>query len=419
MLALRPSPVDTSCSRTGIHALRRVLNRDPHLVDEQVMGTVTVTLEDLQLAMSQVKPSAMREVAVDVPKLKLISPQNLEPTGVQCSTTKQPEVEELSAFDRNLGSIRSFRYRCRSFVCLVYHGHRLELDMGSYKNPVGSAKEVRWSDVGGMDDVKLKLKQAVEWPLKHPEAFSRMGIQPPKGVLLYGPPGCSKTMIAKALANESGLNFLAIKGPELLSKYVGESERAVREVFRKARAVAPSIVFFDEIDALAVERGSSAGSSGVADRVLAQLLTEMDGIEQLQNVMILAPYLPSPNETSCAVIKGDPYSVKTLPGKGEQKGLGDTDMTDEGLIYNHAAARCRHKRPIIGIGAAVRQPYVRSSPDWTALGPAGHRGRGDAKIQLRVHSVTVTHIPQLCGDSSCQSCRHPHLLPGSLPHLGL
>ncbi|XP_013881962.1 spermatogenesis-associated protein 5 [Austrofundulus limnaeus] len=139
-----------------------------------------------------------------------------------------------------------------------------------------------------MAEVKLKLKQAVEWPLKHPEAFTRMGIQPPKGVLLYGPPGCSKTMIAKALANESGLNFLAIKGPELLSKYVGESERAVREVFRKARAVAPSIVFFDEIDALASERGSSSGSSGVGDRVLAQLLTEMDGIEQLRGVTVLA-----------------------------------------------------------------------------------------------------------------------------------
>ncbi|GCB74861.1 hypothetical protein scyTo_0020823, partial [Scyliorhinus torazame] len=106
-----------------------------------------------------------------------------------------------------------------------------------------------------MENVKLKLKQAVEWPQKHPESFTRMGIQPPKGILLYGPPGCSKTMIAKALANESGLNFLAVKGPELLSKYVGESERAVREIFRKARAVAPSILFFDEIDALAVERG--------------------------------------------------------------------------------------------------------------------------------------------------------------------
>ncbi|XP_030595152.1 ATPase family protein 2 homolog [Archocentrus centrarchus] len=204
------------CKEAGLHALRRALggsHQPPS--DQQLMGTVTVTLQDLQWAASAVKPSAMREVAIDVPK-------------------------------------------------------------------------VRWSDVGGMEEVKQKLKQAVEWPLKHPEAFTRMGIQPPKGVLLYGPPGCSKTMIAKALANESGLNFLAIKGPELLSKYVGESERAVREVFRKARAVAPSIVFFDEIDALASERGSSSGSSGVGDRVLAQLLTEMDGIEQLRDVTVLA-----------------------------------------------------------------------------------------------------------------------------------
>ncbi|CAL8303507.1 unnamed protein product, partial [Arctogadus glacialis] len=148
--------------------------------------------------------------------------------------------------------------------------------------------KVCWADVGGMEEVKLKLRQAVEWPLRHPEAFTRLGIRPPRGVLLYGPPGCSKTMIAKALANESGLNFLAIKGPELLSKYVGESERAVREVFRKARAVAPSIVFFDEIDALAGERESSSGSGGVGDRVLAQLLTEMDGIEQLRDVTVLA-----------------------------------------------------------------------------------------------------------------------------------
>ncbi|XP_023651707.2 ATPase family gene 2 protein homolog A [Paramormyrops kingsleyae] len=203
------------CKEAGMLALRRVLGANPHLLDDHAMDVVTITLEDLQLAMSVVKPSAMREVAIDVPR-------------------------------------------------------------------------VQWSDIGGMGDVKLKLKQAVDWPLRHPEAFSRMGIQPPKGVLLYGPPGCSKTMIAKALANESGLNFLAIKGPELLSKYVGESERAVREVFRKARAVAPSIVFFDEIDALAVERGSSAASGGVADRVLAQLLTEMDGIEQLRDVTVLA-----------------------------------------------------------------------------------------------------------------------------------
>nr|XP_057908781.1 ATPase family gene 2 protein homolog A [Doryrhamphus excisus] len=203
------------CKEAGLHALRRAIGSSNQPTDQQLTGKVTVTLTDLQRAMTLVKPSAMREVAIDVPK-------------------------------------------------------------------------VRWTDVGGMEEVKLKLKQAVEWPLRHPDAFTRMGIQPPKGVLLYGPPGCSKTMIAKALANESGLNFLAIKGPELLSKYVGESERAVREVFRKARAVAPSVVFFDEIDALAGERGSPSASGGVGDRVLAQLLTEMDGIEQLRNVTVLA-----------------------------------------------------------------------------------------------------------------------------------
>ncbi|XP_032652979.1 ATPase family gene 2 protein homolog A isoform X1 [Chelonoidis abingdonii] len=203
------------CKEAGLCALRRALGEQANLLDSEVAGSVMITLNDFLQGMNDVRPSAMREVAIDVPK-------------------------------------------------------------------------VVWSDIGGLETVKLKLKQAVEWPLKHPESFIRMGIQPPKGVLLYGPPGCSKTMIAKALANESGLNFLAVKGPELMNKYVGESERAVREIFRKARAVSPSILFFDEIDALAVERGRSSGAGNVADRVLAQLLTEMDGIEQLKDVTILA-----------------------------------------------------------------------------------------------------------------------------------
>ncbi|XP_064272486.1 ATPase family gene 2 protein homolog A isoform X1 [Passer domesticus] len=203
------------CKEAGLYALRRVLGKRPGLWDTAVAGSVMIAFNDFLQGMNDVRPSAMREVAIDVPK-------------------------------------------------------------------------VSWSDIGGLEDVKLKLKQAVEWPLKHPESFIRMGIQPPKGVLLYGPPGCSKTMIAKALAHESGLNFLAVKGPELMNKYVGESERAVREIFRKARAVSPSILFFDEIDALAVERGNSSGAGNVADRVLAQLLTEMDGIEQLKDVTILA-----------------------------------------------------------------------------------------------------------------------------------
>ncbi|XP_063166892.1 ATPase family gene 2 protein homolog A [Candoia aspera] len=203
------------CKEAGMHALRRILRKKDNLLDDDVSESVIINHSDFQKAMNDVRPSAMREVTIDVPKIS-------------------------------------------------------------------------WSDIGGLEDVKLKLKQAVEWPLKHPESFIRMGIQPPKGVLLYGPPGCSKTMIAKALAHESGLNFLAVKGPELMNKYVGESERAVREIFRKARAVSPSILFFDEIDALAVERGSSSSSVNVTNRVLAQLLTEMDGIEQLKDVTVLA-----------------------------------------------------------------------------------------------------------------------------------
>lgn len=147
---------------------------------------------------------------------------------------------------------------------------------------------VKWSDIGGQQELKLKLKQAVEWPLCHSESFVRLGIKPPSGVLMYGPPGCSKTMIAKALANESGLNFLSIKGPELFSKWVGESERAVRDLFRKARQVAPSIIFFDEIDAISGERSKNSGSSNVQERVLAQILTELDGISPLGNVTIVA-----------------------------------------------------------------------------------------------------------------------------------
>lgn len=145
--------------------------------------------------------------------------------------------------------------------------------------------QVFWSDIGGQELVKYKLKEAVELPLTHPETFKRLGIKPPQGILLYGPPGCSKTLIAKALATEAGLNFLAVKGPELFNKYVGESERAIREIFRKARAAAPSVIFFDEIDAISTARGS--GEAG-GDRVLTSLLNEMDGIEVLKDVLILA-----------------------------------------------------------------------------------------------------------------------------------
>ncbi len=146
---------------------------------------------------------------------------------------------------------------------------------------------VHWSDVGGLDEVKQELREAVEWPLKDPESFKRMAITPPQGVLLVGPPGCGKTLLAKAIATESEANFISIKGPAILSKWVGESEKAVREVFRKARQASPAIVFFDEIDAIAPERGMTHDSN-VTARVISQLLTEMDGLEALRDVVVIA-----------------------------------------------------------------------------------------------------------------------------------
>ena len=147
---------------------------------------------------------------------------------------------------------------------------------------------VRWSDIGGLQEVKNTLIEVVEWPLKRPETFTRLGISPPKGVLIYGPPGAGKTLLARAVATESEANFISVKGPELLSKWVGESEKAVREIFRKARTAAPAIIFFDEIDAIAPTRGRSAGDSHVTERVISQLLTEMDGLESMKDVIVLA-----------------------------------------------------------------------------------------------------------------------------------
>jgi transitional endoplasmic reticulum ATPase len=148
--------------------------------------------------------------------------------------------------------------------------------------------DVHWGEIGGLDQVKQELVEVVEWPLKNPDAFKRVGITPPKGVLIYGPPGCGKTLLARAVATESEANFISVKGPELLSKWVGESEKAVREVFRKARTAAPALIFFDEIDALAPTRGRSAGDSHVTERVISQLLTEMDGLETMKDIVVLA-----------------------------------------------------------------------------------------------------------------------------------
>ncbi len=183
-------------------------------LSKDIMSRLKVTRSDFEYALNLVEPSAMREVAVEIPNVK-------------------------------------------------------------------------YSDIGGLDNVKDTIKEAVEWPLKYAKLFEQAGVGPAKGILLYGPPGTGKTMLAKAVANESRANFILIKGPELLSKWVGESEKGIRKVFQKARQVAPSIIFFDEIDALVPSRGSSM-DSGVSDKLVAQLLTEIDGVTKLKDVLVMA-----------------------------------------------------------------------------------------------------------------------------------
>lgn len=163
-----------------------------------------------------------------------------------------------------------------------------EIQPSALREVLVQVPDIKWDDLGGLEEAKQELKEAVEWPLKYPDKFSKFGVRPPKGTLLYGVPGTGKTMLAKAVANESEANFISVKGPELLSKWVGESEKGVREVFRKAKQTAPTVIFFDEIDAIASSRGGEFGDSGVTKRVVNQLLTEIDGLEELEDVAIIA-----------------------------------------------------------------------------------------------------------------------------------
>ena len=162
-----------------------------------------------------------------------------------------------------------------------------EVEPSAMREVMVEIPRVTWADIGGLEEAKRDLKEAVEMPLKEPEIFKRLGIRPPKGILLYGPPGTGKTLLAKAVANESEANFITIKGPEVMSKWVGESEKAVRQIFKKAKQVAPSIVFLDEIDSIAPTRGWRS-DSGVTERIVNQLLTSIDGLETMEGVVVIA-----------------------------------------------------------------------------------------------------------------------------------
>ena len=208
--------LESLSKEAAMRALRRILpeiDLDEEKISKEILQKIQITDEDFKEALKEVRPSALREVQVQVPN-------------------------------------------------------------------------VSWDDVGGLDELKEELREAIEWPIKHKEAFEYVDIESPKGVLLYGPPGTGKTLIAKALAKMTDSNFISVKGPELLSKWVGESEKGVREIFRKARQVSPCIIFFDEIDAL-VPRRSGSDSSHVSENVVSQILTEIDGLEELHDVLII------------------------------------------------------------------------------------------------------------------------------------
>jgi ribosome biogenesis ATPase len=159
----------------------------------------------------------------------------------------------------------------------------------SKREGFATVPDVAWSDIGALSNIREELTLSVLEPIAHPERFEALGLPLPAGVLLYGPPGCGKTLLAKAIANESGANFISVKGPELLDKYVGESERAVRVVFERARSSSPCIIFFDELDSLCPKRGSDGGGGGgVSERVVNQLLTEMDGLDSRRSVFVIA-----------------------------------------------------------------------------------------------------------------------------------
>jgi transitional endoplasmic reticulum ATPase len=203
--------------------------------------------------------------------------------GIRALRRILPEID-LSSQSIPVETLRKIIVTMQDFIEVIN-----EMEPSAMREVFVEVPDVKWDDIGGLLSIKQELQEAVEWPLKYQGIFKYADATPPKGILLYGPPGTGKTLIAKAAANESEANFISIKGPELLSKWVGESEKGVREVFRKARQAAPCIIFFDEVDAIAPRRGGGlGGDSHVTERLISQLLTELDGLEILTNVVVIA-----------------------------------------------------------------------------------------------------------------------------------
>ncbi|MFB6234080.1 MAG: CDC48 family AAA ATPase [Halopenitus sp.] len=199
-----------------------------------------------------------------------------------------------------------------------FNGALNEVEPSALREVLVELPKINWGDVGGLDEAKQEVKESIEWPLTDPEKFERMGVEAPKGVLLYGPPGTGKTLMAKAVANETNANFISVRGPQLLSKWVGESEKAIRQTFRKARQVSPTVIFFDELDSLAPARGQDQGNN-VSERVVNQLLTELDGLEEMGEVMVIGA-TNRPDMIDPALLRSGRFDRLTMIGQPDVEG---------------------------------------------------------------------------------------------------
>ncbi len=200
-----------------------------------------------------------------------------------------------------------------------FRGALGEVSPSAMREVLVELPKISWNDVGGLESEQKEVRESVEWPMNKPEKFQRMGITPPSGVLLYGPPGTGKTLMAKAVANETDANFISVRGPQLLSKWVGESEKAIRQTFRKARQVAPTVIFFDELDSLAPGRGGGEGGSNVSERVVNQLLTELDGLEEMGEVMVIGA-TNRPDMIDPALIRSGRFDRLVMIGEPDTEG---------------------------------------------------------------------------------------------------
>ena len=297
-----------------------------------------------------------------------------------------PKDLKEGKIDKNL--IASIRVTSGDFQAALSH-----VEPSAMREVLIEVPDVSWDQVGGLEEVKKDLREAVEWPLRYPQLFSHLQTKTPKGILLFGPPGTGKTMMAKAVAHESECNFISVKGPELISKWVGESEKGVREVFRKARQAAPSIIFFDEIDSLVPKRGSYSDATHVTESVVSQILTEMDGMEELKNVTIIAA-TNRPDMLDDALMRPgrlERHIFVPPPGKEGRKQIFEVYLKDSGtlltadVIIDDLALKTEG---YVGadIEALIREAKLAAMREFIAL----MAGRTDRELEEAVANVRIT-----------------------------